>query len=665
MLDVGIIGGGPGGLFLARLLLLRGIASSVHVSERNSRGATFGFGIVFSDRTMNSIRVADSETYDRILAASRSWRNMELRIGGRALRYDGYGFTAISRQELLDILHGQAVSSGARVDFLTETDVRDVRGSYDVVVAADGVGSSVRDKQRDVFGTEVGRGSAKFIWFGTAAPIKRVTFPFVNTAFGAFAAHAYPYSESLSTFIVETGEKAWRSAGMESSSESADLLGQSDEYSRRLMEEIFSEHLQGHPLLVNNSRWANFRMVRNKVWWHDNVVLLGDAAHTAHFSVGSGTKLALEDAIGLADALGGRYDRGSRRRAAIADGIASAFASYEAVRRPQVARTQRLAATSMRWWESFERRIDMDPERFGFHFLTRTWAIDLAGLRRRHPERIAAAEAAYADRALSGASVTVCDRSPDALAYPFTLGSSVLLNRRIAVVVPASGGVVPCIVQAISTNDLVLADWSDGAWSRSGITQPSWERKGWSEVAAVAYRSGARLGAIIDAEDCARLSDSFASTLSVLVLLFRDAEGLRPDVFGRVTALLPGIDENCLLIFGMECDIDSRAFDSNLLGCAGDAEAAGAAGIYLLPNARSAEPESVLFRDEERWTLIMELADSVRSTSRLPVIVDVGVNWGNGPIELTDGSWSARLHTAFVAGRVDAVAYRYHSISEL
>ncbi|MET8130530.1 FAD-dependent monooxygenase [Streptomyces sp. NPDC005251] len=191
MLDVGVIGGGPGGLFLARLLLMRGIAARVRVCERNPLGATFGFGIVFSDRTMSALRAADPETHDRIVAASRSWRDMEVRIGGREIRYGGYGFTAIARRVLLDILREQAEASGAQLDFLTVADAAELCSEHQLVVAADGVGSETRDARKEIFGTEIEQGSAKFIWYGTTAPMERVTFPFVKTVFGVFAAHTY------------------------------------------------------------------------------------------------------------------------------------------------------------------------------------------------------------------------------------------------------------------------------------------------------------------------------------------------------------------------------------------------------------------------------------------------------------------------------------------
>ncbi|GAA3038529.1 FAD-dependent monooxygenase [Streptosporangium longisporum] len=379
-LHVDVAGGGPGGLFLARLLMLADPSSSVRVHERNGSDDTFGFGVVFSGRTMSSIRAADPETHELILRAGVSWSDMELRLPGASLRYGGYGFTAVSRHTLLRILQRQAVRAGAEVRFHRELRLDPDGGPGRVTVLADGAGSANRGRWAGRFGTAVETGAARYVWFGTEAPFDAVTFPFVPTEYGVFAAHAYPYGEGLSTFIVEADERTWRNAGMDAPVES----GLTDDRSRRMLAEVFAEHLGGRPLIGNGSRWHAFRVVRNARWSAGNAVLLGDAAHTAHFSVGSGTKLAMEDAIALADAL----QRAGRP--------GEAFAAYEAVRRGPVARTQTLAGRSMRWWETFGRRMHLPPHRFGMHFITRTGAITYAGLSRRHGDRIAEAEAEFA-----------------------------------------------------------------------------------------------------------------------------------------------------------------------------------------------------------------------------------------------------------------------------
>ncbi|MCX4857780.1 FAD-dependent monooxygenase [Streptomyces canus] len=660
MLDVGVIGGGPGGLFLARLLLMRGIADRVHVRERNPVGATFGFGIVFSDRTMSALRAADPETHDRIVAASRSWRDMEVRVGGRELRYGGYGFTAIARRTLLDILQEQALASGARIDHLTEADAADLCAEHQLVVAADGVGSATRSAREGAFGTKVEEGSAKFVWYGTTAPTQRVTFPFVKTAFGVFAAHTYPFADGISTFIVETDEQAWRAAGMDVSTERVNSTGGSDEYSQQLMEEVFADHLKGHPLLVNNSRWANFRVVRNRVWWHDNLVLLGDAAHTAHFSVGSGTKLAMEDAIGLTDALGEWSGSGGRRTVTPAD-LAPAFKSYEEARRPEVARTQRLAAPSMRWWETFAQRVDRDPARFGFHFLTRTPAISLAGLRRRHPERIAEAESAFVVEAGSlGVAAAGSDTSavegstPHASAFPLRLGETILRNRMLSVVPPSPGQSDVCVAHALTGNSLVLADWSGSARQHVTRVGPAAGEE-WRTAVHEAGLAGASIGAVVSGEGIREQPPGRLLEMPVLVLLLDEPT---PGTFARTVAALPPREAGRQILIGLTCPDGppTRQYADQLSDCASAAASAGAAGIHLRLPEPAASTESAPGVGEDPWTVVLELADRLRTESGLPLIIDAAGGWALDAPGHTADNWPARLHTALVAGRVDAVA---------
>ncbi|MEU0942780.1 FAD-dependent monooxygenase [Streptomyces canus] len=639
---------------------MRGIAARVHVRERNPVGATFGFGIVFSDRTMSALRAADPETHDRIVAASRSWRDMEVRVGGRELRYGGYGFTAIARRTLLDILQEQALASGARLDHLTEADAADLCAEHQLVVAADGVGSATRSAREEVFGTRVEEGSAKFVWYGTSAPMQRVTFPFVKTAFGVFAAHTYPFADGLSTFIVETDEQAWRAAGMDVSTERVNSTGGSDEYSQQLMEEVFADHLDGHPLLVNNSRWANFRVVHNRVWWHGNLVLLGDAAHTAHFSVGSGTKLAMEDAIGLADALG-EWSGSSGPRTVTPAELAPAFKSYEEARRPEVARTQSLAAPSMRWWETFAQRVDRDPERFGFHFLTRTPAISLAGLRRRHPERIAEAESAFVGGARwpgvtaagSGASASEGGML-HALAFPLRLGETVLRNRMLSVVPPSPGQPEVCVAQALTGNSLVLADWSGTARQNvTGVGQAAAEE--WRAAVHAAGLAGALIGAVVDGEGIRAQPPKRLLEMPVLVLHLDEPT---PGTFARAVAALPPREAGRQILIGLSCPDDrpSRQYADQLSACASTAAAAGAAGIHLRLPEPDTSTESATGVDEDPWTAVLELADRLRTESGLPLIIDAVEGWALDSPGHTADNWPARLHTALVAGRVDAVA---------
>ncbi|MDQ3790455.1 MAG: FAD-dependent monooxygenase, partial [Actinomycetota bacterium] len=477
---VDVIGGGPGGLFLARLLRLRDPATRVRVYERNGPDDAFGFGIVFSDRTMSSFRAADPHTHALIQEASVSWTDMEIRLPSGRLRYGGYGFTAISRHRLLRLLQDQARRAGAELCFhhpWSADPATDAALDQDaVLVIADGANSANRDARAAALGTSVTTAGAKFIWFGTEAAFDAVTFPFVPTTFGTFAAHAYPCADGLSTFIVEADERTWRASGM---AETGDLApGETDDMSLKLLADIFSDHLDGHGLIGNNSRWNSFRVVRNDHWSTGGAVLLGDAAHTAHFSVGSGTKLAMEDAVALAEALIDEEHRGD------------AFARYETRRRPAVARTQALADSSMRWWATFDRRMHMPPHRFGTHFITRTTAIDYAGLVRRHGDRIQDAEKEFAR--LSGRSSRPGEDNgaPHALTTPLRLGS-LALDGRVAVRLPSTPSAHHWLEDGYAVGaDLLLADWRGAeAEVRRGV---------WRDSAVRMACRGASLGVLVD-----------------------------------------------------------------------------------------------------------------------------------------------------------------------
>lgn len=636
LLSVGVAGGGPAGLFAARLLRLHGVADRVDVYERNSADATFGFGIVFSDRTMSAFRDADPATYRQIAGACKSWAGMEIRYGGRTLRHGGYGFSAISRKTLLKILQEQAAGVGVRIIFGTEADAVGLQRQHDLVVAADGVNSAAREALSDRLGTTSEDGTAKFAWFGTSASFEMVTFPFVRTEFGAFGAHAYPYADGLSTFVIETSEKTWRAAGMDDPRH-----GDADTYSAALMGQVFAEHLRGQPLLVNNSRWMNFRVIRNRAWSCGNLVLLGDAAHTAHFSVGSGTKMAMEDAIALAAAL--------RRRPA-GGALPAALARYEADRRPDIARTQRSAMASMRWWETFGQRMDRDPDRFGFHFLTRTSAISLAGLRRRHPERVEAAEAAYLRAA--GPAARGDPAATGALTAPLRLRTLVLPSRLVTVVADEN---LPqpsaCEAAARAGSGLVLADWRQpGAaarpWPGSGHRE---QLERWRATAATIRAHEAVLGALIDARDGAAAGLAAAARLPLVeVLLGHDLAVFVPQQrwAGALGApRLRDIAGRCVLVAGLGCPAAGAytAGGDTLVRLSHAAASAGAAALHLWPHTR--------WGAEGIWSHTLEHADRLRTETGLPVFA------GWAP-EMTSGSGDdsrTRLHAALVAGRIDAV----------
>ncbi|MFH5823702.1 FAD-dependent monooxygenase [Georgenia sp. AZ-5] len=380
-LAVACIGGGPGGLFAATLLKQQLPDAEVTVFERNRADDTYGFGVVFSDATLAKINDADPVLIEALREHGTHWDTIEVRLKGERIPVGGNGMAAISRKTLLSLLQARAAAQGVELRFEAEADVDDLRDRYDLVVAADGANSRTRERFAEAFRPSVVQASAKFIWFGTSYMFDGLTFVHKEGPHGVFAVHGYPISADVSTFIVETDEETWRRAGLDSF-DVTQPPGPSDEKTRRYLEELFTEEIDGQPLLVNNSRWGNFRTRRAGSWHAGNVALLGDAAHTAHFSVGSGTKMAMEDAIELA------------RAVAAHDKLEDALASYEAAARPSVERIQGAARPSLSWWEHFGRYHGaFDPTQFAFHFMSRS--IGRAKLARRDPDFVAAVDAAW------------------------------------------------------------------------------------------------------------------------------------------------------------------------------------------------------------------------------------------------------------------------------
>jgi anthraniloyl-CoA monooxygenase len=333
----------------------------VTVYERNRPDDTFGFGVVFSEKTMSYLREQDQATHDEILANANAWDPIEVRIHGQVLSCGGIGFWAISRRRLLDILQRGAAGQGVELRF--ETEIRDpeaVLAENDLVAAGDGVNSIFRNHSAEQFRPQVEAGRTVFAWYGAALRFPSFTFLFEENEHGRFCAHIYPYEDNRSTFIVEMDPETWRRAGLEESNRAAQAPGQSDMHGMEYFERLFARHLEGRGLLANNSKWAAFRTVRNHTWHDRNLVLMGDAAHTAHFSVGSGTKMAMEDAIALAFSLQQN-----------APDIERTFAAYETERRPRVEAIQRASRPSIRWYEQFRHYWDFPTEQFAFHFLTR------------------------------------------------------------------------------------------------------------------------------------------------------------------------------------------------------------------------------------------------------------------------------------------------------
>ncbi len=385
---VACIGGGPAGLYFAILLKKARPAAEVVVYERNKPDDTFGWGVVFSDETLGGFEQADPESYAEIRRRFAYWTDIETYLEvapGRmeCVRSTGHGFCGLSRKALLQIFHARARELGVRLEFerevRDESDIEIDGGPADLVLACDGINSFVRTKHAAHFRPELEWRKCKFAWFGTTKPLEAFTFVFRANEHGLFQVHAYPFqrgAETLSTWIVECHEDVWKRAGLEHASEQETV---------RVLEDLFAPELDGHPLLTNKSVWRAFPVIRCGTWVRGNTVLLGDAAHTAHFSIGSGTKLAMEDAIELAAAL-----RASEYEAP------AALRRYEEHRRNDVARLQRAARTSMEWFENSARYVKQRPLAFTFNLMTRSKRITYDNLRQRDPELVRRVTAEFA-----------------------------------------------------------------------------------------------------------------------------------------------------------------------------------------------------------------------------------------------------------------------------
>jgi anthraniloyl-CoA monooxygenase len=371
-MKVAIVGGGPGGLYASILLSRLEGGNEVTVWERNAPDDTFGFGVVFSDETLAAFEAADPPSYEAIANSFARWSDIDIHYRGTVERSGGHGFSALSRVRLLNILQQRAEEVGATLNFSTEAPPHErLMAENDLVIAADGVNSAIRAAHPDTFGTTPEGRFSKFMWLGTDLVFEAFTFHIVETEWGIFQIHAYPYDETMSTFIVETDEATWRRAGFDSTEDRVFAPGENDEEAIERFRQMFAEQLQGHSLLANNSKWLNFQTIRNTNWRHRNLVLLGDAAHTAHFSIGSGTKLAMEDATALAWALKESGD------------VGTALRSYEEDRRPVVESTQRAAQASLEWFEGISRYVGQSASQFAFNLLTRSRRITYENLTMR------------------------------------------------------------------------------------------------------------------------------------------------------------------------------------------------------------------------------------------------------------------------------------------
>ncbi len=406
-MKINCLGGGPGGLYFAILMKKAIPGADITVVERNRPDDTFGFGVVFSDATLEGFADADRESYERITASFAHWDDIDIHFKDNVLTSTGHGFAGMSRKLMLNILQERCAELGVKLLF--ETDIGDPEDwrDCDLVFAADGVNSLVRDRYAEHFEPQIDFRPNKFVWLGTTREFPAFTFYFKENEHGLWRVHAYRYMPGYSTFILECTDQTFANSGLRIDDEDGTI---------RYAEALFRDELQGHPLIKNRSHWRNFPTISCCNWSHGNVVLSGDAVHTAHFSIGSGTKLAMEDSVELAKAL------------TQSDNVADALRVYEAERQPAVASIQRAARTSLCWFEETERYHEhLEPIQFGFSLLTRSLRISHENLKQRDPAYVAKIDAWYATKAANQSGRNVPTAPP--MFTPFKLRDLVLKNR--------------------------------------------------------------------------------------------------------------------------------------------------------------------------------------------------------------------------------------------
>jgi anthraniloyl-CoA monooxygenase len=371
-MKINVIGGGPSGLYFAILMKKSDPSHQITVYERNAADDTFGWGVVFSGRTLENLKEADEETHRAITSNFERWDNVDVVHRGEKISIHGNRFSGIARIELLHILQRRCRELNVTVNFRTEVnDITQLAADCDLLLAADGVNSTVRQRLPDYFAPLLDVRTNKYIWYGTRQLFHGLTLTFHETAAGVFAAHSYKFNKTTSTFIVECDAETWSTAGFQE---------MTDAETGAYLAEIFRDDLGGQPLLSNNSKWINFVLVKNRRWSHNNIVLLGDALHTAHFSIGSGTKLAMEDAIALQNSFHRTSD------------VGEALAYFESVRKPIIEDYQAAAYESMLWFENARRYMHLEPIQLAYALMTRSGRVDYQALKRRDPEFIAVYE---------------------------------------------------------------------------------------------------------------------------------------------------------------------------------------------------------------------------------------------------------------------------------
>jgi anthraniloyl-CoA monooxygenase len=547
-MKVTIVGAGPAGLYLAILLKKIDQSHDVTILERNPPDATFGWGVVFSEETLGALKEADHRSYIDITDTFARWDRIDIHYGGRTMRSRGHAFSAISRRSLLAILQRRCRDLDVDLRFGAEIDdPRRLASETDLLIGADGVNSVVRRMNEGAFGTSIAPLGCKYVWFGTDLVLDAFTFVFKPTDHGLIHVHAYPFDEATSTWIVECPEHIWRRAGLDDMNEAESMA---------FCQDLFRKELADHRLMSNRSIWMNFLEVHNESWYHGNVVLIGDAAHTAHFSIGSGTKLAMEDSIALANAFIRRED------------LERALVDYELERQPVVERFQQAARESAEYFERVERQTHMPPLQFAFNLVTRSGRISHANLMLRDPPFVRVLDAWFSGRAGVG-ELRPGSLAPPPMFVPLTLGSLALRNRVVregtdeSALVEAArsgAGLVLTDLTAVSpegrttpecpvlNDDADLTRWVSlidavhghdtriaiqlGHAGRRAATEPR-ERGvdlplragGWPILAASAipYTPMSARPRVIDEDDMARVREAFASAAARSVAMGADA----------------------------------------------------------------------------------------------------------------------------------------------
>ncbi|MFN2513434.1 MAG: FAD-dependent monooxygenase [Pyrinomonadaceae bacterium] len=373
-MKINIIGGGPAGLYFAILMKKANPANEITVYERNGPDDTFGWGVVFSGRTLANLREADAESHAEITSQFEAWDNVDVVRGDEKISVCGNSFSGVSRLQLLKILQQRAEQLGVAVRFHSEiNDIESLRTGCHLLVGADGINSTLRQRFAEHFCPNLSIRSNRYIWYGTNQLFHGLTLTFRENEAGIFSAHSYKFNQTTSTFIVECDPQTWEPAG---------LASMNDADTSAYLERVFAPDLQGHPLLSNNSKWINFTLVKNRQWAYKNVVLIGDALHTAHFSIGSGTKLAMEDAIALA----GSFQRH--------DDVSSALLEFESTRKPYIEEYQAAALDSMLWFENVRRYLHLSPIELAYSVMMRSGRVSHEALKKRDPAFVGSYEAA-------------------------------------------------------------------------------------------------------------------------------------------------------------------------------------------------------------------------------------------------------------------------------